>query len=200
MPPAGPLAEVRVQVRRSAFSGTFVGDRQLAVTLQDTPGHAQVPDQSARSPVPLPPSGGEKPVEYWTCTVEGHPMQKSTSSGSTPRPDDRPDGSAPPLAGGHPAPRQGHGRPAPLPHSQLLCRLGQRAACAESLYRVCCTGRSGDQPFERSDDERPEVGGLDHVVHRPHLQRPPDVLNTVKAQCSAMLAVPARTRPRRRWR
>jgi hypothetical protein len=57
MPPAGPLAEVRVQVRRSAFSGTFVGDRQLAVTLQDTPDHAQMPDQSARSPVPLPPSG-----------------------------------------------------------------------------------------------------------------------------------------------
>jgi len=76
MPPAGPLAEVRVQVRRSAFSGTFVGDRQLAVTLQDTPGHAQVPDQSARSPVPLPSSGGQKLVEYWTCMVEGHPMQE----------------------------------------------------------------------------------------------------------------------------
>ena len=76
MPPAGPLAEVRVQVRRSAFSGTFVGDRQLAVTLQDTPGHAQMPDQSARSPVPLPSSGGQKLVEYWTCMVEGHPMQE----------------------------------------------------------------------------------------------------------------------------
>lgn len=38
----------------------------------------------------------------------------------------------------------------------------------------------GSQPFERSDDERPEVGGLDDVVHRPHLQRPPYVVNAVE--------------------
>ena len=65
-----------MQVRRSAFSGTFAGDRQLPVTLQDTPGHAEVPDQSARSPVPLLPPGRQKLVEYWTCMVEGHPVQE----------------------------------------------------------------------------------------------------------------------------
>lgn len=46
------------------------------MTLQDSPGHAEVPDQSARSRVPLPPSGRQKLVEYWTCAEQGHPVQE----------------------------------------------------------------------------------------------------------------------------
>ena len=35
-------------------------------------------------------------------------------------------------------------------------------------------------PLERADDELPQVSGRADVIHRPHPQRPPDVVNTVE--------------------
>src|SRR5208282_6746041 len=51
----------------------------------------------------------------------------------------------------------------------------------EAERTMCLPGLPGGQPpLERSDDERPQLSGRDDVVHRPHPQRPPDVMNTVE--------------------